>query len=147
MDPKTIKENIFNHYLKILTNSFAILALILFTLNFFSENKYNYILPTINALYISLLSIYATNKEFNRWKIKHKSKYSGEVFVYIWTFLIILAILISLFSKGKMTITDSTISSYIAVITIFAITRKSKSIFTKKNKNNIKNNVNINKKI
>jgi len=130
---KILNNEITGHLLKILVNLLGIILIIIFIIDLFG-GKMGFIMNPVATLYISLLSIYASNKEFNRWKEKYKSKYSGELFVYVWTIIIFASILISLFSKGKFIIADSIITTYIAIITIFAITKQSKKLFEEENK-------------
>ena len=107
-------------------------SIILFTvaiLDFYYRNVYKDFLNILAVVYISALAIYVSNKEFERWYDKHESKHPGEMFVIILTILILVLFALNFFYRGEYEVPSSIISSYIAVLTILAVTRKSKEIY------------------
>lgn len=86
------------------------------------------VLSALSIIYIAVLAIYAGTKEFSRWNQLYKSKrHPGEISVFIWTiFMASILIEKSLF-KQSYEIPSVIISTYIAVLTIFALTMRSKA--------------------
>ena len=111
---------------------------IFFTLtiiDFIYGNELEGILNTISSIYIGVLAIYVSNKEFERWYDRHEEKHPGEIFVVIWTAIIIGLFILDIIYKSYYKVPSAVISSYIAVLTILVITNKSKSLYKlKKNK-------------
>lgn len=106
------------------------LIFFLFTiLDFFTSNGYKDLLNILSVVYISALALYSSNKEFERWYDQHESKHPGELFVIIWSVLIFFLFGLSFIFKGSYQIPTSVISTYIAVLTILAVTKKSKEIY------------------
>lgn len=98
-------------------------------LDFCSNNGYRELLNILSVVYISALALYSSNKEFERWYDKYESKHPGEIFVIVWSILIFALFSLSFIFKGAYQIPTSVISSYIAVLTILAVTKKSKEIY------------------
>lgn len=117
---------------KILVNLWAILTLAFFWLDFLSNNAYNLSAGAMGVIYIGILTIYAGTKEFDRWKSGRKSYFKGEAFVLIWTITLIIMVTVAIFSKTQLRVPDETATLYIAIVTIFAISQKSKSLFHSK---------------
>jgi Na+/H+ antiporter NhaD/arsenite permease-like protein len=112
-----------------LINFWSIVFFVVSILDFFARNSYGEILNVLAVIYISALAIYVSNKEFERWYDKHDSKHPGEIFVILWTFLVISLFVLSFFFRDEYQVPSSVISSYIAVLTILAVTRKSKEMY------------------
>ena len=81
------------------------------------------------AIYVGVLAIYVGDKEFERWYDKHSEKHPGEIFVIIWTLIILLLLACSLVLGDYYQIPNSVVSSYIAVLTILVVTNKSKQMY------------------
>jgi len=86
-------------------------------------------LNIIAVIYVSILAIYAGDKEFERWYDKHAEKHPGEIFVVIWSLIIFLLLICSLVFSDYYQIPNSVISSYIAVLTILVVTNKSRQMY------------------
>ena len=112
-----------------LINVWSIVFFFVIIYNFFTREAGEGILDVISVIYIGALAIYVSNKEFERWYHKHDRKHPGEIFVIIWSVLVILLIIADVFSQGYYRIPGSVVSAYIAVLTILAITRKSKQAY------------------
>jgi len=117
-----------------LINFWSFVFFLFIILDFISGNGYKELLNILSVVYISALALYSSNKEFERWYDQHESKHPGEIFVVIWSILIFFLFSLSFIFKGNYQIPTSVISSYIAVLTILAVTKKSKEIYTIKHK-------------
>ncbi len=127
---KEYLKNDYNFW-RYLINFWSVLFFVVIVLDFFVQNSYNDLLNVLSAIYISALAIYVSNKEFERWYDKHNSRHPGEVFVIIWSFLVVVLFVCSFVFKGYQMPT-AVVSSYIAVLTILAVTRKSKQLYLAK---------------
>lgn len=101
------------------------LAFIVF--NFINGNSYNYLVVPMSILYSGVLAIYVTTKEFERWYEEHKSQHPGELFVLLWT-VVMFFVLAGAFilGEGYHFPSDIIVGVYLGVLTLFAITQKSK---------------------
>ncbi len=129
MATKTNKQKIQKHIVwKWLANLWAVLTLILYLIDFFSGNKYNASAGATSVIYISLLGLYAGSKEFDRWTSSHPSVSYGETFIILWTVTMILMALWAPFSQGRLSVPSEAVTTYIAVLGVYAITQKSKNL-------------------
>lgn len=128
---KEYLKNDYNFW-RYLINFWSVLFFVVIILDFFVQNSYNDLLNVLAAIYISALAIYVSNKEFERWYDKHDSRHPGEVFVIIWSLLIVSLFILSFVFKGDYQMPTAVVSSYIAVLTILAVTRKSKQLYLAK---------------
>lgn len=103
-------------------------------IDFATDNAYQQILGPLSAIYIAALAIYTGDKEFNRWSDYHDSQHPGEMFVIGWTILLILIILADIVFMKPYKMPGEVTSTYIAVLSILAITQKSKNLYSKKRK-------------
>jgi hypothetical protein len=84
-----------------------------------------------SIVYITILGIFAGNKEFYRWRQQHYlSMHWGEAFVVYWTILIFITLAYSVIAHTQMP--EGLMATYVAVISIFVLTKKSKSLYHKK---------------
>ncbi|MFA6197663.1 MAG: hypothetical protein WC734_00715 [Patescibacteria group bacterium] len=116
------------YFWKYIADFWSIMTIGLYTLDFFSKNKYNSAAGAISVLFISILGLYAGSKEFDRWTRGHASKFHGEYYVPIWTFIIALLSLLAVFSHGQYQLPSEAVATYIGVLGIFVITQKSKGL-------------------
>jgi cell division protein FtsW (lipid II flippase) len=119
-----------------LINAWSILFFIIILVDLFHYNLYENILNVISSIYISILAIYVSNKEFERWYDKHKGNHPGEFFVVIWSVIIASLLICDFIFRDLYNIPGSLVSSYIAVLTILVITKKSKELYKFKRKQN-----------
>jgi len=117
-----------------LINFWSFVFFLFIILDFISGNGYKELLNILSVVYISALALYSSNKEFERWYDQHESKHPGEIFVVIWSVLIFLLFILSFLFSGDYQIPTSVISSYIAVLTILAVTKKSKEMYIVRHK-------------
>lgn len=121
----------FSFWRKII-NAWTFIFLILIIIDFLYGNALEETLNTISSVYIGVLAIYVSNKEFERWYDRHEESHPGEAFVVIWTALLAGLLVIDVAFGTFYKIPSAVISSYIAVLTILVITNKSKSLYTLK---------------
>ncbi len=111
----------------------AIIAMIIFTLEFLFPENYNSSVTYVNIIYPSILAIYTSSKEISRWQDKHfKSLFSGEAYILLWSAIFIIFVLFSFLSQGQYHVSMEMSTTYIAVMTVFAIGLQSKSMRSKK---------------
>ena len=104
--------------------------------NFLTFGKYYYLLAPFSVIYGAVLSIFVGTKEFDRWYDLHKGrKHPGEVFVIVWSLLLLVMGSISWIYGKTYTIPNDVISVYVMVLTVFAITQSSKRIYKNKREN------------
>jgi len=90
------------------------------------------LLGPVAAIYVAALAIYSAEKEFERWRFYSIGRHPGEVYVLAWTVLVI-GILVWIFASGSTYKMPAEIfSTYIVVLGILAITRKSKILFNER---------------
>ena len=116
-----------------LINVWSFIFFVIIIMDFAYNNAYIEILNAMSVIYVSVLTIYVSNKEFERWYDRHKESHPGEIFVIAWTVIIILLFVLDLFYT-IYTLPGSVVSTYIAVLTILVITRKSKELYALKHK-------------
>ncbi|MCX8016184.1 MAG: hypothetical protein N2692_02725 [Patescibacteria group bacterium] len=104
------------------------------------SNKYQKALEIAGVIFMAMLSIYAGTKEFERWFSVYKARHPGEVFVVSWTILIVLLIILPYILDNNYKLPDIIVYCYISVLTIFALTRRSRSLYQKKIYNHRENN-------
>jgi hypothetical protein len=88
----------------------------------------------LSAIYVAVLAIYVSDKEFERWQNLHSSKHPGEWFVLGWSLLIISLLIAEFVTNNGYRVPDLVVYVYITVLGVLAITRKSKVLYEKKSK-------------
>jgi hypothetical protein len=91
------------------------------------------VMLALAAIYAASLAIYSAEKEFRRWHHLHDSIHPGEFYAVVWTILIVGLIIGGIFDKSYH-VPAEVAASYIAVISILAITRESKNFYKRKEK-------------
>lgn len=117
---------------RILTNFWTVVFIAFLVLNFALKDRFDYLMISFSVIYVGILGLYASTKEFDRWYEMHESRHPGELFIALWTVVIFALIGVSLFSQGNYKISSEAIADYIAVLSIFALTQKSKRIHQEK---------------
>lgn len=108
---------------------FAAIIYDFFTANFLADSE---ILIGIAGIYCAALAVYSAEKEFRRWHNMHNSMHPGEMYALVWTIFIVLLIAAAAFFHSSYRMPPEVSASYIAVISILAITRESKNLHRKK---------------
>jgi hypothetical protein len=96
--------------------------------DFFSFHRYENLTTPFAAVYAGILTLYAGTKEFDRWYDLHDERHPGEFFVFGWTLLIFILFIFMAFSGQTYVLPPEVIASYIMVLSIFALTQKSKQL-------------------
>lgn len=130
---KTFIKNDFDFWRKLI-NVWTTLFFIMIIIDFIYGNAFEEILNAVSIIYISILAIYVSNKEFERWYDRHEESHPGELFVIIWSVLIFCLFVLDFVFGSYYKLPGAVISSYIAVLTILVITRKSKEIYMLRNR-------------
>ena len=117
---------------RLLSGIWTIVFILFIVFDFFSEGKYEFLIAPMSAVYLGVLGLYVGTKEFERWYERHQSRHPGEWFVIIWTLIIVGLFAASLLLKGEYRVSPDIIADYIMVLTVFALTQKSKSLYRKK---------------
>ncbi len=117
---------------RILTNIWTVVFVIFLIFDFFQLNKYEYLTVPFSIIYLGVLGLYAGTKEFDRWYEMHEGRHPGELFIILWTIITFGLLGISFFSKGNYKISSEAIADYIMVLSVFALTQKSKRLHLKK---------------
>ncbi|MDD2681060.1 MAG: hypothetical protein PHE20_03090 [Patescibacteria group bacterium] len=127
-----MKLNILNNEFRFWRGLINIWSILFFTLiisDFLYANAYAAALNAIATIYVSILAIYVSNKEFERWYDRHQESHPGEVFVIMWTGIVISLLALDFIYGAAYELPSAVISAYIAVLTILVITRKSKELY------------------
>lgn len=127
---KNIKNN--GNFWRRLTNFWTIIAFAAIIYNFFGNGKAADFLGPLLAIYVAALAFYAGDKEFERWYYNHDKKHPGEIFVIIWTILVISILSLDFIFSTPYKMPNEVTSAYIAVLGILAITKKSSYIYEHK---------------
>ena len=107
---------------------FAAIVYDYFNANIFTNDN---ILLALAAIYAASLGVYSAEKEFRRWNHMHNSIHPGELYALVWTLLVVFLVIGGTFNH-KYNLPVEVSASYIAVISILAITRESKNFYKKK---------------
>jgi hypothetical protein len=126
------KPVISDTFWRYMTNIWCFISYIVIIYDFMYDGELNGILSPVLVIYCALLVVYAGVKEFERWHDYHKSKHPGELFVIGWTLLIIGLLLAKIIFHKAYPISSEIIATYLAVLSILAVTQKSKKMHTKK---------------
>jgi len=115
-----------------LINFWSVLFLGFIIYDFITPDGRGNILNILATIYISALAIYVSNKEFERWYNRHRGQHPGEIFVITWSVLVAFLIIASFTFRPAYELPSAVVSSYVAVLTILAITRKSKELYQRR---------------
>lgn len=118
-----------------LTNFWTVIFFVAVIFDYVKENSLveSDIMIAVAAIYCASLAIYSAEKEFRRWHHMHSSMHPGEMYAIVWTFFILILIVVQSIMRLPYHMPPEVSASYIAVISILAITRESKNLY-KKNK-------------
>src|SRR5690349_10281 len=125
--PTSDKESIFNPIvLRRLVNlwTFILYGVILGDL-YFQHTWYEFLGP-ISAIYVAILALYTAEKEFERWHDYHVGRHPGQIYVFLWTVLVVILFSLELSGYKGYKVPSEVYTSYVVVLGILAITRKSR---------------------
>ncbi len=113
---------------RVLANFWTLVLGAFLIVNFFSLNAYDYLTPAFSIIYTGILSIYVGTKEFDRWYSVYEDRHPGEWFIIGWTALILFLFSARFFLGSEYKVPAEVIADYVMVLSIFAITQKSKRL-------------------
>lgn len=135
MPRKQQSDRIFNPALwRHLVNFWTPVLYLIIIADFLTANSLDPFLGPVCAIYIALLSVYTAEKEFERWHDYNIGRHPGEIYVFVWTALIVILLALEIFHVKNYHLPSEIFSTYIVVIGILAITRKSKSTYIENKK-------------
>ena len=116
--------------LRFLAGLWGWLTIIFFTIDFFSGHKYDVSISGISVIYGAILAFYVGSKEYLRWSKKKllKSKYFGEIYVIIWTLLMVIFVVLAPFSGGYLKVPGEFTAVYLMVLSVYILSQQSKSL-------------------
>lgn len=114
-----------------LSSIWTIFFLSFLVFDFFSGDRFTYLISPFSVIYVSVLSLYAATKEFDRWYWMYEGRHPGERYVIIWTAVIFLLMVASFVFDGEYRLSSEAVASYIMTLSIFALTQKSKSMYAR----------------
>ena|SRR3989344_6522653 len=114
------------------TNLWTLVLFLTIFLDFTNQGGLQNVLGPVSAIYVAVLAIYSAEKEFERWKFYSMGRHPGEIYVIIWTILMIGIFAYTYATGNEYKMPSEIFSTYIVVLGILAITRKSKKIFKEK---------------
>jgi hypothetical protein len=118
--------------IRIFLNLWTFFVLPFVVLNFFYHDRFEHLAVPTAVLYTGLLALYVGTKEFERWYEMHHERHPGERFVILWTVVIGTLFLISMVLGPEYAIHSDLVATYIAVLTLYAFTHKSKELHRRK---------------
>lgn len=117
---------------RVITNLWTAAFMSLLVINFFSIDQYEFLIAPFSIIYAGVLALYVGTKEFDRWYDHHNERHPGEWFVIVWT-AVIFGLITSAFFLGKeYKISSEAVAVYIMVLSVFALTQKSKHLYEEK---------------
>jgi len=114
--------------IKIILNLWTVLTFTLFIIDFFSGHRFDTSTTAIEVVYLTLLGIYISDKEYERWRDGFHSRFFGEFFVIAWTLLMVIFVIITPMSDGQFKVPQDFAVVYASVIAAFAISQHSKAL-------------------
>lgn len=114
-----------------LANFWTITFYSLIIADFIYRNNLHEFIEPVSAIYLAVLAVYTTKKEFERWHNYNIGVHPGEKYVIVWTILVItLFILDAVYIDYS--IPSEVFTSYLVVVGILAITKRSKKKYLTK---------------
>ena len=129
-----------NNYLKPafwkrLLNFWTVLSFFVIVADFWVDGVFSMALTPILIIYVAVLSAFGADKEFRRWHDYHSGRHPGEIYVILWTVLIVALFVADLLLSKGYSMPDAVVSTYIVALGILAITRTSKALHEEEDEN------------
>ena len=115
-----------------LVNLWTLLLFVVIILDITRGGALGNLLGPVSAIYVAALAIYSAEKEFERWRFYSIGRHPGEVYVIAWTILVVGIFIWTFVSESSYKMPPEIFSTYIVVLGILAITRKSKILFNER---------------
>lgn len=130
---KRKSKSLVDYYiLKRILNFWTILTMAFFVSDFFSGHEFDITTSSIGVIYLAILGIYTSEKEYSRWKDHFESKFAGEGFIIGWTVIMAIFVIVAPLSNGFYKVPEEFAVMYTAVLGVFAISHHSKRIKKRK---------------
>lgn len=117
---------------RVLSYIWTIVFMVFIVINFFEHDRYEFLVPPLAAIYTAILGLYVGTKEFERWHDFHKSRHPGELFVILWTIIVFVLLGVAFFLDNSYRVDSEIVAVYIVVMSVFALTQKSKRLYRHK---------------
>jgi hypothetical protein len=117
-----------------LTNFWTFILIVFLALDFTMKDGFSTLSPLFSVIYTGVLGIYVGTKEFDRWYDLHDSRHPGEIFIAVWTVFIVILFAAEMILRGPYKVPADAVADYVMVLTIFALTQKSKKLHAKRKK-------------
>lgn len=118
---------------RLITNFWTVAFIVFVITDFASHNAYDFLIAPFSVIYVGVLSLYVGTKEFDRWYEIHEGKrHPGEYFVLLWTITVFGLMILSFIGGGFGRVSSEVVAVYIMVLSVFALTQKSKSLHREK---------------
>ena len=131
MAKKTIWRS--EHLWSLLSDFWTIVLMVFLVVNFFLRDHYSYLVQPLSVLYFGILGLYVGMKEVRRWHHDYQGHRSGEFFVVLWTGVVLMFLLFSLFLGSGYRFPIDAITIYLMVLSVFALTQQSKYFYKERN--------------
>jgi hypothetical protein len=116
-----------------LTDIWTVTFMIFVGVNFVSHGRYEFMMAPMSVIYIGILGLYVGTKEFDRWYEEHEGRHPGELFVIAWT-MVIFGLMLFAAWRPEYHLSSEAIATYIMVLSVFALTQKSKTLYKRKHR-------------
>jgi hypothetical protein len=117
-----------------ITDFWTVALMIFFIMNLVTQDGYGYLAAPLSIIYTGVLGLYVGTKEFDRWYELHDGHHPGEVFIALWTVVMLILFVAQMVLGPKYQISSEAIADYIMVLSVFALTQKSKKLHQHKHK-------------
>lgn len=116
-----------------LTNFWTYAFLLFLVWNFISRGEFEYLIAPLSVVYVGILGLYVGTKEFDRWYDMYEGDmHPGEWFVIMWTVAVFGLLAASFLMNDGRKVSSEGIATYIMVLSVFALTQKSKAMYRRK---------------
>ena len=115
-----------------LVNGWTVFLFAVIIWDFMTHNGIARVVGPVCAVYAGALALYSAEKEFERWNDYHLGRHPGELYVMAWTALMVLLFLGEIFLEQSYSVPAEVTATYIGVIGILAITKRSKDFYHSK---------------
>ena len=114
---------------RILLNFWTLVTFAFVIADFIKVGALGELLGPVLLVYTAILAVYSAEKEFERWHFYFMKPHPGEIYVFLWTALILGLTIAKFWLKSDYTMDHEIIATYIVVLGVLAITRKSRNMF------------------
>lgn len=118
--------------LRYLSYLWNIIVFIFILVDYASAEEWAYLLGPLLITYMGVLSLYVATKEFSRWASDYHGKHPGEVFILVWTLLMIFLFFSSLLDDSHRRVNSEIVATYIGVLSVFIVSREAKFFIEQK---------------